>query len=79
VGENAERKIEVRFIFATNKDLWQLVTNGKFREGLLFRISKHILEIPPLRKRQVDLPEIAEKIWQRLINDNSLRACRKNR
>ncbi|MGB9765632.1 MAG: sigma 54-interacting transcriptional regulator [Candidatus Saccharicenans sp.] len=78
VGENAERKIEVRFIFATNKDLWQCVSGGSFREDLLFRISKHILEIPPLRKRQVDLPEIAEKIWQRIINSNGQNPCSKN-
>lgn len=78
VGENVERKIEVKFIFATNKDLWQLVTDGKFREDLLFRIAKHVLEIPPLRKKQVDLPEIAEKIWQRISNNSGQVRPKKN-
>lgn len=70
IGENVERKVDVRFIFATNKDLWQWVSAGSFRQDLLFRIGHYVLEIPPLRKRQKDLLKIAGGIWQKIINDN---------
>ena len=78
VGENIERKVDVRFILATNKDLWQCVSAGAFRQDLLFRIARYVLEIPPLRKRQRDLPEIAWKIWQKIINNDGQILSRKS-
>jgi transcriptional regulator with GAF, ATPase, and Fis domain len=78
VGENIERRVDVRFILATNKDLWQCVSSGAFRQDLLFRISRYVLEIPPLRKRQRDLPEIVSKIWQKIINNDGQILSRKS-
>ncbi|MCX7982760.1 MAG: sigma-54-dependent Fis family transcriptional regulator [Syntrophales bacterium] len=47
--------IDVRFIFATNRDLSSMVANGEFREDLLYRIRVVPIEIPPLRERQEDI------------------------
>jgi transcriptional regulator with GAF, ATPase, and Fis domain len=63
VGGNRNMSIDIRFIFATNKDLWAMSQNGNFRKDLLFRMSKRTLCIPPLRKRLQDLPLIARFYW----------------
>jgi len=51
LGGNTMRKIDVRFIFATNKNLSRLVNKGIFREDLLHRINVFPLTLPPLRER----------------------------
>jgi len=56
LGENKTKKINVRFILATNQDLCKQVKNGKFREDLYYRISILEFQIPPLRKRKEDIP-----------------------
>lgn len=50
--------IDVRFIAATNKNLQDMVNEGKFREDLYYRINVIPIEIPPLRKRKEDIEEI---------------------
>lgn len=56
LGENRTRKIDVRFILATNRDLLRLVERGKFRKDLYYRISVLHHHIPPLRERKEDIP-----------------------
>lgn len=56
VGSNETRKIDVRIIAATNRDLSLLVKDGKFREDLLFRLNVIQIHIPPLRERKEDIP-----------------------
>ncbi|UCH00904.1 MAG: sigma-54-dependent Fis family transcriptional regulator [Deltaproteobacteria bacterium] len=60
VGETEERKVDVRFISATNKDLEQEVMDGGFREDLFFRLNVIEISIPPLRERRGDLPLLAQ-------------------
>jgi transcriptional regulator with PAS, ATPase and Fis domain/predicted hydrocarbon binding protein len=55
LGENTTRKIDVRVIAATNRNLVKDVASGKFREDLLYRIRVIEIEVPPLRKRQEDI------------------------
>ncbi|HOP61038.1 MAG TPA: sigma 54-interacting transcriptional regulator [Candidatus Saccharicenans sp.] len=69
VGENKEREVDVRFIFATNKNLWQCAAEGSFRKDLLYRIGKFTLEIPPLRERKCDFAEIANGLWNKVANN----------
>jgi Nif-specific regulatory protein len=56
LGENKTRRIDVRFILATNNDIEKLVQKGKFREDLYYRISVLFFHIAPLRKRKEDIP-----------------------
>lgn len=56
VGDNREIKIDVRVVTATNKNLRALVTKGKFREDLFYRLNVFPIHVPPLRERHTDLP-----------------------
>ncbi len=61
LGEGRSRKVDVRFIFATNRDLEELVRSGSFREDLYFRLNAVKLYIPPLRARSEDIPVLAAR------------------
>jgi DNA-binding NtrC family response regulator len=66
VGGRQAIKTNARFIFATNKDIMELVATGKFREDLYMRIAALELEVPSLSERKEDLPEIIESICARV-------------
>ena len=63
LGGTVAKKSKFRLITATNKDLDQLVKEGKFREDLLRRISIINICVPSVRDRIEDIPEIIESIW----------------
>jgi len=56
VGARQPRKVDIRVIAATNRDLWSMVNKGKFREDLYYRIAMMEIAIPALRDRLDDLP-----------------------
>jgi PAS domain S-box-containing protein len=56
VGESRKRKIDIRIITATNKDLKSQVDNGYFREDLYYRLKVFPIYLPPLRNRKEDIP-----------------------
>ena len=56
IGENTRRKIDVRFVAATHRDLREMVNAGTFREDLYFRLAVLPIEVPPLRDRPDDIP-----------------------
>lgn len=59
VGARSPVKVDIRLISATNKDLQQQISEGKFREDLYYRLNVFPISIPPLRERQVDIEPLA--------------------
>ncbi|HOG15893.1 MAG: Nitrogen fixation protein VnfA [Syntrophaceae bacterium PtaU1.Bin231] len=65
VGGVRPLKVDVRFIVATNKNLQELIRQGKFREDLFYRLNVFSLELPPLRERREDVPALTEYFLER--------------
>jgi len=65
LGGTAPIKVDVRIISATNKNLKEYVNSKKFREDLYFRLAVFPIELPPLRKRTVDIPLLAENFLRK--------------
>ena len=58
VGDTQTIRVDVRVIAASNRDLWELVEEGLFREDLYWRLNVVPIEIPPLRERREDIPAL---------------------
>ena len=67
VGDTKVRKIDVRIITATNVDLHQAVSEGTFRQDLLYRLYVFPIRLPPLRERRDDIPLLIDYFLQRYV------------
>jgi two-component system response regulator FlrC len=65
VGGNRQISVDVRFLAATNRDLKQQVSEGKFRQDLFYRINAFPIELPPLRERPSDIRRLARFFLER--------------
>ena len=68
VGENHVRKVDVRIIAATNKNVEEKIKDGSFREDLFYRLNVMNIFLPPLRERTEDLPALAQNFLMMFAN-----------
>ena len=73
VGAKKPVKVSFRLISATNRDLIQLVKEGKFREDLYYRLNVFPILVPPLRKRTMDIPDLAAHFIARFAAEEGKR------
>ena len=64
IGENTSRRIDVRIVSATNRQLRAEAVAGRFRTDLLYRLDVLRIAMPPLRDRRDDIPALAEHVWR---------------
>jgi two-component system response regulator AtoC len=64
IGGQEDRKVQVRIICATHRRLEQEIANGRFRQDLFYRINVVSIELPPLRSRAEDIPELVAYFLQ---------------
>ncbi len=69
LGETKERRVDLRVVAATHRNLRDLVREGKFREDLLYRLRVVAVQIPPLRERGDDVVVLAEAFARRFGRD----------
>jgi two-component system NtrC family response regulator len=69
VGDKEERCVDVRFLFATNKNLAKEVEEGRFHDAFFHRINVFTIELPPLRERREDIPSLVEHFLLALAKD----------
>jgi DNA-binding NtrC family response regulator len=65
VGANAIRRVDIRFIGATNQNLQEMIRKGEFREDLFYRLNVFNIHLTPLRERAEDIPMLAQHFLQK--------------
>ncbi|HEX2689848.1 MAG TPA: sigma-54 dependent transcriptional regulator, partial [Kofleriaceae bacterium] len=71
VGGTQTLRVDVRLIAATNRNLQDEISKGRFREDLYYRLNVVALEMPPLRERRADIPALAKFFIDRYAKDNA--------
>ncbi len=73
VGSTASRKVDVRVVAATHRDLAMMVAEGGFREDLYYRLAVAVVQIPPLRERKADLQLLIDTLLDKTNDEASRR------
>jgi DNA-binding NtrC family response regulator len=69
VGGSVDIRVDVRVIAATNRDLEKLVRSGSFREDLFYRLNVVPIDLPPLRERKEDIPDLVDHFLEQFNRD----------
>jgi two-component system NtrC family response regulator len=69
VGDTKQIKVNIRIIAATNRNIQQEISQGKFREDLFYRLNLVTINLPPLRDRQPDIPLLADYFVKKITKD----------
>jgi len=69
IGASSARKVNVRIVAATNRDLEKEVAEGRFREDLFYRLRVFPIRVPPLRERREDIPVLAQHFLERYARE----------
>ena len=72
VGENITRKVDVRVISATNRNLDEALKEGSFREDLFYRLNGVRIKLPPLRERPEDVPLLIHHFLKKISKDRDI-------
>jgi two-component system NtrC family response regulator len=70
VGSNETRKVDVRLIAATNRNLREMIKEGTFREDFYYRLNVINIYVPPLRKRKEDIPLLIDHFIKKFAEEN---------
>ncbi len=70
VGGSKTLQVDVRLVAATNRDLKKLVSEGKFRDDLFYRLSVVTVDLPPLRERRDDIPLLVKSFLDEFSREN---------
>lgn len=71
LGDTKETRVDVRFIFATNRNLALEIEKGGFRKDLFYRINAFIINLPPLREKREDIPLLAKYFLKKFAPPNT--------
>jgi len=76
VGGDKETPVNVRIVAATNKNLYDEIKKGNFREDLYHRLSVILIHVPSLNERREDIPILAESFLEEIVGDYKMQAKR---
>jgi two-component system NtrC family response regulator len=76
IGSTSTRNVNVRLVAATNRNLLAMMEDGTFREDLYYRLAVVPLELPPLRERRDDIPELAQFLFRKHKDRHGLNTLR---
>lgn len=76
IGSTAAHTVNVRVVAATNRNLQAMIEDNAFREDLYYRLAVVPLELPPLRERKEDLPELVQHLFRKLKERHGLERLR---
>ncbi len=78
LGDTKEIKVDVRFIFATNKSIEEEVETNRFRKDLFYRLNTFIITVPPLRDRRGDIPILVDYFMEKHARGNKKKVISKD-
>lgn len=73
VGSASSRRIDIRVLASTNRSLEQLVSEGRFRADLYYRLRQSLVQVPALKERREDIPQLASALIQRAASSSRKR------